>query len=149
MISIKSKKEIELMKKSCKIVAHMYEEIGKNIKPGMTTYEVDKLAEQVMKSHGGIPAQKGYNPGIKGLKPYPCATCVSVNDEIIHGIPSKNKVIKDGDIVSVDTVVLKDGYHGDAARTFIVGNVSSEAKKLVEITKQAFYEGIKFAKPRI
>ena len=83
-----------------------------------------------------------YNPGIKGIPPYPSATCISINDEVIHGIPSKNHIIQEGDIVSIDTVALKNGFHGDAARTFLVGNVDKEAKRLVDITKQAFFEGI-------
>ena len=95
-----------------------------------------------------LPAEKGYDVGIKGVPPYPAATCVSVNDEVIHGIPSKNKIIKEGDIVSVDTVALKNGFNGDAARTFMVGKVSKEAERLVKVTKQAFFEGIKYAKTR-
>ena len=100
-----------------------------------------------MRSLGAIPAQIGYDPGIRGVPKFPASTCISVNDEVIHGIPHKNHIIKDGDIVSVDTVALKNGFHGDAARTFMVGNVSPEAKRLVEVTKQAFFEGLKFAKP--
>ena len=147
MVTIKSKKEIEYMRESCKIVAHMYNEIENQIKVGMTTWDIDQIAEKTIKKLGGIPAEKGYNIGIKGIPPYPASTCISINDEVIHGIPSKNKVIKDGDIVSIDTVALKNGFHGDAARTFMVGNVSKEAKRLVEVTKQAFFEGIKYAKP--
>ena len=115
----------------------------------MSTYELDKIAENKMRELGAIPAEKGYNVGIKGVPPYPAATCISVNDEVIHGIPSKNKIIKDGDIVSIDTVALKNGFNGDAARTFIVGKVSKSAQRLVDVTKQAFFEGIKYAKPRI
>ena len=147
MISIKSKKEIENMREACKVVAHVYDEIEKIIKPGMTTWEVDQIAESIMIKYGAIPAEKGYSVGIKGVPDYPAATCVSVNDEVIHGIPSKKRYIKEGDIVSVDTVALKNGYNGDAARTFMIGNVSKEAKRLVEVTKKAFYEGIKDAKP--
>ena len=143
MVTIKSKKEIEYMKEACKVVALMYKELEEKIKPGMTTWELDQIAENMMKKLGAIPAEKGYNVGIRGVPPYPAATCISVNDEVIHGIPSKNNIIKDGDIVSVDTVALKNGYNGDAARTFMVGNVSKEAKRLVE----AFFEGIKYAKP--
>ena len=146
MVTIKSKKEIEYMKEACKVVALMYKELEEKIKPGMTTWELDQIAENMMKKLGAIPAEKGYNVGIRGVPPYPAATCISVNDEVIHGIPSKNNIIKDGDIVSVDTVALKNGYNGDAARTFMVGNVSKEAKRLVEVTKQAFFEGIKYAK---
>ena len=147
MVTIKSKKEIEYMKEACKVVALMYKELEEKIKPGMTTWERDQMAENMIKKLGAIPAEKGYNVGIKGVPPYPAATCISVNDEVIHGIPSKNKIIKEGDIVSVDTVALKNGYNGDAARTFMVGNVSKEAKRLVEVTKKAFFEGIKYAKP--
>ena len=147
MVTIKSKKEIEYMKEACKVVALMYKELEEKIKPEMTTWELDQIAENMMKKLGAIPAEKGYNVGIRGVPPYPAATCISVNDEVIHGIPSKNNIIKDGDIVSVDTVALKNGYNGDAARTFMVGNVSKEAKRLVEVTKQAFFEGIKYAKP--
>ena len=147
MVTIKSKKEIEYMKEACKVVAKMYQEIEKKIKPGMTTWEIDQMAEKIMKDLGAIPAEKGYNPGIKGIPPYPASTCISINDEVIHGVPSKNKIIKDGDIVSIDTVALKNGYNGDAARTFMIGNVAKDAKRLVEVTKQAFFEGIKYAKP--
>lgn len=147
MVTIKSKREIELMRQVCKVVALTYEELEKNIKPGMTTYELDKLAEKTMRSLGAAPAQIGYDPGIRGVPKFPSATCVSVNDEVIHGIPSRNRVIKEGDIVSVDTVALKNGFNGDAARTFIVGETSKENKRLVDVTKQAFFEGIKYAKP--
>ena len=147
MVTIKSKREIELMKEACKVVALTYQELEKRIKPGMTTWELDQIAEKTMRSLGAIPAEKGYNIGIKGVPPYPATLCVSINDEVIHGIPSKNKVIREGDIVSIDTVALKNGFNGDAARTFIVGKTSKEAERLVQVTKQAFFEGIKFAKP--
>ena len=100
-----------------------------------------------MRELGAIPAQKGYDVGIKGIPPFPAATCISINDEVIHGIPSKNRIIKEGDIVSIDTVALKNGFHGDAARTFVVGKVSKEIEKLIKVTKQAFFEGIQYAKP--
>lgn len=147
MVTIKSKKEITLMEDVCKIVAIFYKELEKKVKPGISTFELNLEAEKIMRSLGGIPAQIGYNPGIKGIPPFPTATCISVNDEVIHGIPHKNHIIKEGDIVSVDTVALKNGFHGDAARTFIVGQATKEAIRLVEVTKQAFYEGLKYAKP--
>ena len=147
MVTIKSKKEIEYMREACRVVAVMYEELEKEIKPGMTTWDVDVLAEKIMRREGAIPAEKGYNPGIKGVPPYPASICISINDEVIHGIPSKHRIIREGDIVSVDTVALKNGFNGDAARTFMIGNVSKDAKRLVEVTKQAFFEGIKYAKP--
>ena len=147
MVTIKSKKEIELMKEACKVVALTYQELEKRIKPGMTTWELDQIAEKTMRSLGAIPAEKGYDIGVKGVPPYPATLCVSINDEVIHGIPSKNKIIREGDLVSIDTVALKNGFNGDAARTFIVGKASKEAERLVQVTKQAFFEGIKFAKP--
>ena len=146
MISIKSKREIELMKEACKITALTYDYIEKIIKPGMSTLELDHLAERFIKEYGGIPAQKGYPSGVRGVPDFPGTLCISINDEVIHGIPSKNVIIKDGDVVSVDLVVLKNGYNGDAARTYLVGNVTDEAKELVEVTKQAFFEAIKYAK---
>ena len=147
MVTIKSKREIELMKEACKVVALTYEKLEKEIKPGMTTYELDQIAEKTMRSLGAIPAEKGYDSGIRGVPKFPASICVSINDEVIHGITSKNRIIKNGDVVSIDTVALKDGFNGDAARTFIVGKSSKEAQRLVEVTKQAFFEGIKFAKP--
>ena len=148
MITIKSEKEIKLMQDVCKIVAKFYEELEKEIKPGISTLDLDSKAEKIMRNLGGIPAQIGYDPGIKGTPPYKHSTCISVNDEVIHGIPSKNTILKDGDLVSVDTVILKNGFNGDAARTFIVGGkTSKDAQRLVDVTKQAFYEGIKYAKP--
>lgn len=146
MVTIKSKREIELMREACRITALTHKAIEELIKPGMTTLDIDKIAEDTMKKYGAISAEKGYDPGIRGIPPYPASTCISINDEVIHGVPSKKRVIKDGDIVSVDLVALKNGYNGDAARTYLVGNVSEEAKRLVEVTKQAFFEGIKYAK---
>ena len=135
------------MQESCKLVALTYDMLEKNIKPGMSTYDLDQMAEKFIKEHGGIPAQKGYPSGVRGVPAFPGTLCTSINDTVIHGIPSKKDIIKDGDLVSIDLVILKNGFNGDAARTFIVGNASEEAKRLVEVTKQAFFEGIKFAKP--
>ena len=147
MVNIKSGKEIKLMEDVCRIVAKFYEQLEKEVKPGISTLELDSKAEKIMRGLGAVPAQIGYNPGIKGVPPYMHSTCISVNDEVIHGVPNKNKIIKEGDIVSVDTVALKNGFNGDAARTFIVGKTSKDAKRLVDVTKQAFFEGIKYAKP--
>ena len=147
MVNIKSGKEIKLMEDVCRIVARFYEQLEKEVKPGISTLELDSKAEKIMRGLGAVPAQIGYNPGIKGVPPYMHSTCISVNDEVIHGVPNKNKIIKEGDIVSVDTVALKNGFNGDAARTFIVGKTSKDAKRLVDVTKQAFFEGIKYAKP--
>ena len=134
------------MREVCKVVAIVYQELEQQIKPGMTTWELDQIAEQKMRSLGAIPAEKGYDIGIKGVPPFPASLCVSINDEVIHGIPSKNRRIKEGDVVSIDTVALKNGYNGDAARTFIVGKGTKEAERLVQVTKQAFFEGIQYAK---
>ena len=145
MVTIKSKKEIELMREACRITNLVYKEIERVIKPGMSTLELDNFAGKIIKENGGLPAQKGYPSGVRGVPPFPAVLCVSINDEVIHGIPSAKKIIHDGDVVSIDLVVYKDGFHGDAARTFIVGNGTDEAKRLVDITKQAFFEGIKYA----
>lgn len=146
MVTIKSKKEIELMREVCKVVALTYQELEEKIQPGMSTWELDQIAENKMRSLGAIPAEKGYDIGIRGVPPFPASICVSINDEVIHGIPSKDRVIKEGDVVSIDTVALKNGYNGDAARTFLVGKASKDAQKLVQVTKQAFFEGIQYAK---
>lgn len=145
MVTIKSEKEIKLMKEACRVTGLVYKELEKYIKPGLSTMDLDKFAEKVIRDNGGIPAQKGYPSGIKDVPPFPATLCVSINDEVIHGIPSTKKIIHEGDVVSIDLVVYKNGFNGDAARTFIVGNGSEEAKKLVDITKQAFFEGIKYA----
>lgn len=145
MVTIKSVHEIKLMKEACRITGLVYNEIEKVIKPGMSTSWLDKFADKIIRENGGVPAQKGYPSGIKGVQPFPSTLCISINDEVIHGIPSDKKIIKDGDVVSIDLVVYKDGFHGDAARTFVVGNSSEEAKRLVDTTKKAFFEGIKYA----
>ena len=108
--------------------------------------ELDKIAEDFIKQNNAIPAQKNYPHPDSRISPFPATLCISINDEVIHGIPSKKVLLKEGDIVSVDLVVLKNGFNGDCARTYTVGKVSDEAKKLLEVTKQAFFEGIKFAK---
>ncbi len=147
MVDIKSKREIELMKEACKLTFLTHEEIRKAIRPGISTMELDKLAEDFIRKNGGIPAQKNYPSGIKGVPNFPSTLCISVNDVVIHGIPSKKIILKDGDIVSIDLVVRKNGFHGDAARTYIVGKASKQAERLVSITEQAFFEGIKYAVP--
>lgn len=146
MVTIKSKREIELMREAGRIACLAQKEIEKAIRPGVSTFELDKIAETVIRANGGIPAEKGYPSGIKGVPDFPGSICASINDEVIHGIPSKKAILKDGDIISIDLVAYKNGYHGDCARTYMVGNVPEATKKLVEVTKQAFFEGIKFAK---
>ncbi|MBO4376084.1 MAG: type I methionyl aminopeptidase [Lachnospiraceae bacterium] len=138
-ITIKSEREIEIMREAGRILAIVHEEMEKALKPGMSTWDINKVGEDVIRSYGCKPSFLGYNG-------YPAAICVSVNDEVVHGIPNKKRIIREGDIVSLDAGVIYNGYQSDAARTHAVGEVSDEAKKLIEVTKQSFFEGIKFAK---
>ena len=146
MVTIKSKREIELMKEACHIAALTQKAVEQAIRPGISTWELDKIAEKTIRENGGIPAEKGYPSGEKGIPDFPGSICSSINDEVIHGIPSKKVILKEGDIVSIDLVAYKNGFNGDCARTYIVGSATKEAKRLVDVTKQAFFEGIKFAK---
>ncbi len=146
MVTIKSKQEIEKMKEACKIAALAQKAIEEAIKPGVSTWELDKIAENTMRKYGAIPAEKGYPSGEKGVPDFPGSICASVNDEVIHGIPSKRVILKEGDIISIDLVAYKDGFNGDCARTYSVGNIDKKSQKLIEVTKQAFFEGIKYAK---
>ncbi|MBQ3544880.1 MAG: type I methionyl aminopeptidase [Lachnospiraceae bacterium] len=138
-VTIKSQREIELMRESCRLLSIVHDEMGKAVKPGMSTFQIDKIGEDIIRSFGCIPNFKNYNG-------FPAAVCVSVNEEVVHGIPSKKKILREGDIVSLDAGLIYKGYHSDAARTHAVGEISNEAKKLIEVTKQSFFEGIKFAK---
>lgn len=138
-ISIKSQKEIELMREAGRILAITHEEMRKALKPGMTTYDIDKLGEEVIRSYHCEPSFLNYQG-------YPASVCVSVNDEVVHGIPSKNRVLQDGDIVSLDAGVIYKGYHSDSARTYGVGEISDMAKYLIEATKQSFFEGLSAAR---
>ena len=146
MIDIKSKREIELMKEACRVTALVHKAIEEAIKPGVSTLELDRIAEKVIRENGGIPAQKGYPGPDKYTPAFPASICASVNDEVIHGIPSNRVILKEGDIISIDLVVYKNGYNGDAARTYIVGKGSKDDERLLDVTKKAFFEGIKFAK---
>lgn len=139
MITIKSKEEIELMRKAGYLVSLTHQYLKPFIKAGITTKELDTLAERFIKEHDGIPTCKGYEG-------YPATLCVSVNDEVVHGIPGKRK-LKNGDIVSIDMVIGYHGYQGDAAWTYAVGDISEEKKYLMEHTEEALYEGIKQVKP--
>ena len=139
-VTVKTPREIELMREAGRILAEVHDELGKIIKPGISTLEIDRFGEKLIRSYGCEPSFLNYNG-------YPASICVSVNEEVVHGIPSAKRIIKDGDIVSLDAGVIYKGYHSDAARTHGVGNISSEAAKLIEVTRQSFFEGIKFAKP--
>ena len=131
-VSIKSAKEIELMREAGRLLSITHEELGKAIKPGISTYEIDRLGEEIIRSYGCIPNFLHYNG-------YPASICTSVNDEVVHGIPSKNRILKEGDIISLDAGLIYKGYHSDAARTHAVGEVSEEARRLMDVTKQCFF----------
>lgn len=138
-VSIKSEREIQLMRESCKILAKVYEELEKAIRPGVSTKEIDTLAEKLIRSYDCIPNFLNYNG-------FPGTICASVNEEVVHGIPDKNRILKDGDIISIDCGCIYKGYHSDAARTYAVGSISKEVQQLMDVTKQSFFEGIKMAK---
>lgn len=138
-ITIKSSREIELMKEAGAILAKTHEELGKALRAGMSTWEVDKIADAFIRSHGCVPTFLNYHG-------FPASICISVNDEVIHGIPSKQRILKDGDIVSIDAGVTWKGFVSDAARTHAIGEVDARKKLLIEVTRQCFFEGIKFAK---
>lgn len=138
MVNIKSKSEIEKMKIAGKITYGALSEVSKAVKPGVTTAELDKIAADFIKANGCKASFKGYGG-------FPASVCASVNDEIIHGFPSE-RVLKDGDIVSIDVGACYKGYHGDAARTFAVGKISEEAQRLIEVTRQSFFEALNYVK---
>ena len=138
-ITIKSEREIELMTEAGRILGIVHKELEKALKPGMSTLDIDALGEEVIRSYGCEPSFLNYNG-------YPASICVSVNDEIVHGIPSAKHLIKEGDIVSLDAGVIYKGYHSDAARTHAVGEIRPDLQKLIDVTRESFFEGIKFAK---
>lgn len=138
-ISIKTEREIELMREAGKILAAVHDELEQFVKPGISTKDIDKKGEEIIRSFGCIPSFLNYNG-------YPASICVSINDEVVHGIPSSKRILLEGDIVSLDAGVIYNGYHSDAARTHAVGEISSEAKQLIDVTRNSFFEGIKYAK---
>ncbi|MBQ9267116.1 MAG: type I methionyl aminopeptidase [Clostridia bacterium] len=142
MIALKNEKEIKKIKEASHIVFLAHEAIKKAIRPGITTRELDKIGEDVIRANGANPSCKGYPQGSKN--PFPATCCISVNDEIIHGIPSDRK-LQEGDLVSIDIVADKDGYFGDAARSYVVGGNNPEAERLIKVTEECFWEGIKNA----
>lgn len=135
MIKIKTERELDLMRESGRLTGDVLKYLETKIKVGMTTKQLDELAYDYIVSHGGYPSFLGYEG-------YPASTCISIDEVVVHGIPSNDVVIKDGQIVSVDVGVILNGWQGDAARTFLVGNVSPEKKRLVEITKECFFKAI-------
>ncbi len=137
-VQIKSPEEIALMREAGRILAQTHEELFKALKPGMTTLDIDRLGESIIRDFNCIPSFLNYNG-------YPASICVSLNDEVVHGIPSADRVIREGDLVSLDAGVIYRGYHSDAARSYVVGD-NPEAQKLIDVTRQSFFEGIKYAR---
>ncbi len=138
-VSIKSEHEIELMRESCRLLSLVHDELGRAIRPGISTWEINRMGEEMIRSFGCVPNFLNYNG-------YPASICVSVNEVVVHGIPSKKKILREGDIVSLDAGLIYKGYHSDAARTYTVGTVDPKVQQLVDVTKQSFFEGIKYAK---
>ncbi|MCH5253108.1 MAG: type I methionyl aminopeptidase [Lachnospiraceae bacterium] len=138
-VTIKSEREIELMREAGKILADVHNQLGELIAPGITTLEIDRKGEELIRKAGCIPSFKGYEG-------YPASICVSVNDEVVHGIPSKKHRLFEGDIVSLDAGVIYKDYQSDAARTYGVGKISPESQKLIDVTKESFFRGIEFAR---
>ena len=138
-VTIKSAREIELMREAGRLLAEVHEELAAFVRPGISTKDIDKLGEKLIRDRGCIPSFLNYNG-------YPASICVSVNDEVVHGIPNKHRILQDGDIVSLDAGLIYKGYHSDAARTHAVGTISKEAQQLIDVTRQSFFEGMKYAK---
>ena len=137
-VTIKSAKEIELMREAGRLLEIVHKELEEAIRPGISTWELDHLGEKTIRSLGCIPNFLNYNG-------YPASFCISVNDEVVHSIPNKRKILHEGDIVSIDAGMIYKGMHSDAARTHAVGQISPEAQKLIDVTRQSFFEGIKKA----
>lgn len=142
-IFLKTEDEIELMRKANQLVGNTLGEICKHIKPGVTTLQLDRIAESFIRDNGGVPTFKNYPNPFDG--PFPASICTSVNDVVVHGIPDEKTVLRDGDIISVDCGALLDGFNGDSCYTFCVGEVSAEIKKLLQVTKRSLYLGIENA----
>jgi methionyl aminopeptidase len=143
MIYIKTKKEIDYIRESCKIVAETLQLLKKNVRPGITTKELDQIAEDYILSNDGIAAFKGYSQGGSSID-YPGSICTSIDEEVVHGIP-RNRVLKEGQIISLDVGVKKNGYFGDAALSVAVGNISEEKQRLLDVTEKSLYFGIEQA----
>jgi len=143
VIYIKTQKEIDFIRESCKIVAETLRLVGSNVKAGMTTLELDTIAEDYIRSNNAVPAFKGYSQG--GLPGFPGSICTSINEEVVHGIPG-NRKLQEGDIISLDVGVLKNNFYGDAATTIAVGQISDEKKKLLEVTEKSLHLGIEQAR---
>lgn len=146
MITLKKEHEIERMRVACRIVTDILMSLHERIRPGISTKELDEFAEQYIRDNGAIPSEKGYKvPGIP--TPYPCSICASINNEVVHGIPSTDRILQEGDIISVDVMACYEGYHGDAAYTYKVGGISELRQKLLDVTHEALKRGIDAAGP--
>lgn len=138
-VSVKSATEIALMREAGRLLEIVHDELAKMIRPGISTMEINREGERMIRSFGCEPNFLNYNG-------YPASICVSVNDEVVHGIPNKRRILKEGDIVSLDAGLIYKGFHSDAARTHAVGQISPEAQKLIDVTRESFFKGIEFAK---
>ena len=138
-ITIKTDEELDLMRQSGHLLAKVHEELHSAVRPGISTLELDQIGEKTIRALGGIPNCKNYEG-------FPASVCISVNDEVVHGIPSADRILQEGDIVTFDTGLIYKGYHSDAARTWGVGKISDEAQKLINVTRESFFEGIKKAR---
>ena len=138
-VTIKTAREIELMREAGRLLEKVHDELAEFIRPGISTLDIDRFGEKLIRNFGCTPNFLNYNG-------YPASICVSVNDEVVHGIPKKNRILQEGDIVSLDAGLIYKGYHSDAARTHAVGQISPEARQLIDVTRQSFFEGIKYAK---
>ena len=138
-VTIKSQREIELMRHAGKLLGQTLKQLEEAVRPGMSTWELNQIGEEIIRGYGCIPSFLNYNG-------YPASICISLNDEVVHGIPRKDFIIREGDIVSMDAGLIYQGYHADAARTVGVGEITENARKLIEVTRQSFFEGIRQAK---
>ena len=138
-VTIKSEREIELMREAGRLLSQVHEKLAEIIRPGISTLDIDRVCEEIIRSYGCTPNFLHYQG-------YPASVCVSVNEEVVHGIPRKDHILQEGDIVSLDAGLIYKGYHSDAARTHAVGKISPQAQQLIDVTKQCFFEGIKVAK---
>lgn len=138
-VTIKSEREIELMRESCRLLAIVHRELEEAVRPGMSTMDIDVMGDTLIRKLGCVPNFKNYNG-------YPASICVSVNDEVVHGIPDKSRILQEGDIVSLDAGLIYKGYHSDAARTHAVGKISPEVQKLIDVTRESFFAGARMAR---
>ena len=137
-VTIKTKKEIELMREANHRLEKVFDALEKMIRPGISTWEIDQEARRLIKEQGGVPNFLNYEG-------FPAAICTSVNEEVVHGIPKKERILREGDIISLDCGLILNGYHSDAARTYPVGEIAESEKKLIEVTRESFFEGIRYA----